>query len=71
MVAGELCREEMDVAYVRLLRGSIPPHFSASNDSHHRLYNQTDQKYLFENCIKRLPAAHLSETGYLINCIIF
>ena len=66
LVGGALCREEMDLCYIWLLRGSIPPHFSSSNDSHYRLYNQQDQRYLFENCIRRLPAAHLSETGYLL-----
>ena len=53
LVGGALCREEMDLCYIWLLRGSIPPHFSSSNDSHYRLYNQQDQRYLFENCIRR------------------
>ena len=62
LVGGALCREEMDLCYVWLLRGSIPPHFSTS-DGHYRLYNQQDQRYLFDNCIRRLPAAHLSATA--------
>ena len=71
LVGGALCREEMDLCYIWLLRGSIPPHFSCSNDSHYRLYNQQDQRYLFEHCIRRLPAAHLSETGYLLAVSFF
>ena len=61
LVGGAMCREEMDLCYMWILRGSIPPTYSTSSDSHYKLYNQQDQRFLFENCIRRLPAAHLSE----------
>ncbi|ETO14422.1 hypothetical protein RFI_22944 [Reticulomyxa filosa] len=61
-VTGALCREEMDLCYIWLLRGSIPPHVtSLTNAEQLKLYETQDQKYLFDNCICRLPAAHLSE----------
>ena len=61
LVSGGTCREEMDLCYLWLLRGSIPPTYLAKSDSHYILYNQQDQRFLFENCIRGLPAAHLSE----------
>ena len=62
LVGGAMCREEMDLCYLWLLRGSIPPTYSTTkSDSHYILYNQQDQKFLFENCIRGLPAVHLSE----------
>ncbi|ETO37056.1 Ubiquitin carboxyl-terminal hydrolase family protein [Reticulomyxa filosa] len=67
LITGALCREEMDLCYIWLLRGSIPPHYSAYIISDKlRLYDVDDQKYLFENCICKLPTADLSETGYLL-----
>ncbi|ETO20511.1 hypothetical protein RFI_16705, partial [Reticulomyxa filosa] len=67
-----LCREEMDLCYLWLLQGSIPTQcLSLQNTTHLKLYEPQDQKFLFDQCISRLQAAHLSETGYLLAASFF